>query len=475
MITNMVEATLKNPTMESLVAALQELVSAYKALEAKCEKLEQENERLRRQLNNNSQNSSKPSSMDQKPTKAVNTYNSRKKSNNNKGAQKGHSGKNLSKEDVKALINSGKVKHQFRTVGVPSDKYDTRYVVDLESSVVVTEIRFFKNSLGISHIPAHLSSPVTYGNGLKSICTLLYSEGVVSNDRIQSIVNSLSNNVLSISAGAVYNFCKSFVSVSKTKYEKIQADVLSAPVVATDATNISIDGLQKYIRNFSTDEVCLYESQSAKSIACMKESAILPQYTGCLVHDHETAMFNFGTLHGECNAHLFRYLQKNSEESGNLWSGKLKRLLSYANKRRCEAIKSCQHFFDQGIIADIETQYDTILSLGEEQNSKTIGSVARKEERALLKRLRKYKDNFLLFIKDFRVPFTNNMSERDLRKCKNRQKMSGGFRDSAGCDMYCKIMSVIETWKREGKNILEQIRNAFDLSLEISYSAPVYL
>ena len=35
--------------------------------------------------------------------------------------------------------------------------------------------------------------------------------------------------------------------------------------------------------------------------------------------------------------------------------------------------------------------------------------------------------NHLLFLHDFRVPFDDNMSERDLRKVKNRQKMAGGL------------------------------------------------
>ena len=35
--------------------------------------------------------------------------------------------------------------------------------------------------------------------------------------------------------------------------------------------------------------------------------------------------------------------------------------------------------------------------------------------------------NHLLFLHDFRVPLDDNMSERDLRKVKNRQKMVGGL------------------------------------------------
>lgn len=30
-----------------------------------------------------------------------------------------------------------------------------------------------------------------------------------------------------------------------------------------------------------------------------------------------------------------------------------------------------------------------------------------------------------MFLHDFEVPYSNNMSERNLRKCKNREKMAG--------------------------------------------------
>ena len=263
---------------------------------------------------------------------------------------------------------------------------------------------------------------------------------------------------------------------SALKYDSIKADIIVEPVIGTEATTVSLDGAQKYIRNFSTDAACLYESQCAKSIACMKESAILPRYSDTLVHNHETTLFHFGEAHGECNAHIFRYLNKNSEESGNSWSTQLKSLLSSANKNRREAIAAGEESFSECMIAaEIDAQYNALLSLENEQNRKTKGYTARKKENALLERLRKYKKNFLLFLRDFQVPFTNNMSERDLRKCKNRQKMAGGFRDTDGCDMYCKIMSIVGTWKREGKNLLNELRKSFEKSLAIPSSVPVYL
>jgi len=75
----------------------------------------------------------------------------------------------------------------------------------------------------------------------------------------------------------------------------------------------------------------------------------------------------------------------------------------------------------------------------------------------LLNRLEKYKKNHLLFLHDFKVPYSNNMSEKDLRICKNREKMAGGSRTEEGWQMYCDIMSAIETVKRKKLNIFQSI------------------
>ena len=86
---------------------------------------------------------------------------------------------------------------------------------------------------------------------------------------------------------------------------------------------------------------------------------------------------------------------------------------------------------------------------------------AKKDELALLNRMEKYSHNHLLFLHDFSVPFDDNISERDLRKAKNRQKMAGGFRKDSGHEMYCDIMSIIETLKKRKMGIIENIKMLF--------------
>ena len=85
----------------------------------------------------------------------------------------------------------------------------------------------------------------------------------------------------------------------------------------------------------------------------------------------------------------------------------------------------------------MKKRYTTCLEKGIEENHSTKHKYAKREEKTLLTRLEKYRENHLLFLKRFEVPFDNNMSERDLRKVKNRPKMAGGFRKEKAQKQSC--------------------------------------
>lgn len=63
----------------------------------------------------------------------------------------------------------------------------------------------------------------------------------------------------------------------------------------------------------------------------------------------------------------------------------------------------------------------------------------------------------LRFLTDPRVPFTNNLAERDGRMMKLRQKISGGFRSDDGAKDFAVVRSVISTAKKQGWDILQTL------------------
>jgi transposase len=76
----------------------------------------------------------------------------------------------------------------------------------------------------------------------------------------------------------------------------------------------------------------------------------------------------------------------------------------------------------------------------------------------LLSRIIRYEDAVLRFMNDIRVPFTNNLAERDLRMVKARQKVSGCFRSFKGAKIYARLRSYISTVKKQGKNVWEALK-----------------
>ncbi len=346
--------------------------------------LRDDNARLKSIINNDSSNTSLPPSTDKKGGKPDNTYNGREKTKRKCGGQKGHKGTTLSKSEAEEKIRNGRCRHEIRHIGdASSGKYVTKYVIDLSVTTVITETRIYASENGKYRIPEEYRSDVTYGANVKALAVSLYSEGVMSNDRIAAFLNAAGNDGLGLSAGSVYGFCKKLASRAGTSILHLENELLNQNVVATDATTVTVNGRQNYVRNFSTENTVIYYAMQKKTIPALKKLDFLKKYTGILVHDHETALYHFGTDHAECNVHLIRYLRKNTEETGHEWSTGMISLLCEMNKARKKRMEQGGTSFPADEINSYGQQYHSLISQGWEENKNTSHKYAKEDVKSV--------------------------------------------------------------------------------------------
>lgn len=435
------------------------LKSEIKTLREENKKLNNEVDRLKSQNNKDSDNSSSPPSSDIKPNRKI--PNNRKSTNNKVGGQTGHKGYYLSKKEVVEKIRNNVFEHKIIDIGKKSDKYISKYILDIKVNVIAKEYRFYQDENGKYNIPKEFKVDVQYGPEIKTLCSTLNTEGIVAINKLTDFVSSISHGKLKISNGSIVNFIKELAVKSKSIMKNFEEEILNALLIHTDATTTRCDNKNMCVRNYSTDKYTLLKATNGKSKKYIDESGILPKYVGALSHDHETLMYNYGKKHAECNVHILRYLTGNYDNTSNNWCKDLSSFLCSLNEYKKELLSKNITSISMQNLEKYSLRYDEIIKKGFEENKKITSKYYAKEERKLLNRLKKYKENHLIFIYDFSMPFDNNLSERELRHVKCKQKISGFFKSKEGLQNYLDIKSLIITCKKQCLDYYTIISNIY--------------
>jgi len=426
--------------IDRLNETIEEVLKKCVELEERVAKLETENERLRKQINNDSNNSSNPPSSDKKAN-APNTYNGRTATEKKTGGQSGHKGKHLSVSAIEAKIGSGQMRREVVNHGEPEGAYISKYVIELKIEAVAIEHRFY----GKAEIPKELRPEVQYGNEIKSVVATLAGQGLVASNRIVDMLSSMTGGAIELSDGTVYNFLSEFNAKAQTTLAAMKTKLLNNTVMNIDETGARVCGKNMTFRNYSDEQRVLYTVNPTKGKQAIEDDGVLPQFVGILVHDHNTVNYNYGMGNAECNVHLIRYLKANSDNTHHDWSDDMLGFLLAVKRSKETALGYGLSGFEQSDIEKYRKRYDEIIKAGFEVSKTNQSRFYQKEEKKLLNRLKKYRDNHLLFALNFAVPFDNNLSERDLRMVKTKGKVSGCFRSLDGAKYFANLMSIIKT------------------------------
>ena len=384
-----------------------------------------------------------------------------------RGGQPGHPGTTLGEDALlrvaSAMAGLG-LAPEWVDVGDPGEAGVTlRYRLGLR---LVPTLRIFRCHGGCP-APVGGHSLVAYDDDLIAACCYLRNECNVTVNRIATLVADGTGGCLRPGWGTVTSFQYRLAEACAASVAHVVEDLLSADVVHTDASYVFKDGKCAYVRNFSTADAVYYVPLDRKSLEALRGVDFLAGYSGILVHDHEVVMYHFGTHHGECIVHVTRYCRKVAADTGNDWPGRLAEMLSEANDRKRELRARGATEMPPEELGAFILRYESIVADGLAQCEGTRHVWARKKEAAFLRRLREYEAQHLLFLTNFDVDWSNNMSERDLRKAKRHSKVTGGFRDDRGMEAYCTTLTVTETMRRRGINVWEGIRRVLETGCDV--------
>lgn len=432
---------------------------------------------LEAQLNQNSRNSHKPPSSD--GYKKPEPKSLRGKSGKSSGGQNGHPGNRLEmREDPDHVqthrpINCEHCGHSLEDVA-PIGVYDRRQVFDLIARIEVTEHRTLSvhcpacRATNRAAFPDTVPYPVQYGPGVKAFFSYGSTYQFLPTERLCEMLADLTGH--QVSEGTVFNTQATLYNILAEYEGRVQNQLQAAPVIHLDESGLRAEGKTHWLHSASTADFTHYTVHPNRGAKGITAGGILPEYTGVAVHDGWTPYWTFGqSRHALCNVHHERELQAVIDNDHQTWAQDLLTHLHTIKATVAEAVTSDRNQLSSNQLAAFTARYREIIQEGLAENPRRTaiqtpgkrGRIKQTKTRNLLERLVQHQEEVLRFMRDFRVPYSNNRAEQDIRMLKVHQKIAGTFRSLDGAKIFCRIRGYISTLKKHGLSVMDNLQCAF--------------
>ena len=300
-----------------------------------------------------------------------------------------------------------------------------------------------------------------YGDNLKALAVDLMYESYNSTDATQNIISSITDNCLEIPRSTLINWSNEAKEKLMPEIENIEDEILNSYYAHFDESQIKVDGKAFNEVCASTGKHTRMWTMKSKKHEDLEKINFFKSFMGVIIKDGTDLYNGFGIAFSQCISHIQRYLKGIYDFISHKGPRMMADFLTKYNEYRKELIQKGIEKFDEKEYNEIMDEYDEIIKIWKKEWMSDKNNPQYDEERKLLSRMEDSdKEQILYFLKDFKVPATNNQAESDQRNIKIKQKI-GKFRSDGGAEIYAIIRSCINTYKKQGINVYSALIKAF--------------
>jgi transposase len=432
------------------------------------ERLEAEVAELRRQLGQNSRNSSKPPSSDSPFAKPA-PRSLRRKSERKPGGQPGHPGSTL------ALVDEPdeRLRHEpgsctgcgAELAGAPEVGMERRQVFDLppmrvqvsEHQLIARRCACGTTTCGTA--PEGVRAPTQYGPRITAIILYLYVGQFLSKKRTAQALAELFGTP--VSEGTVATVTQRAADGLEEFLTQVGDRIAGSEVAGFDETGLRVAGRLHWVHCARTGKYTLITCHPKRGSEGIDAAGVLTRFRGVAVHDAWAPYDSYLDVeHQLCCAHALRELAAVADtaepDADWCWATQAGDALVAIQKLVVEAIASGADALNPDALGEQIQLYRCSVQIGITSTAARSDKVMRKHN-ALARRLLDRQDDYLRFTTDWRIPPDNNGSERDIRMIKLRQKVSGCLRTLTGATQFCAIRSYLSTAAKHGRNFFDTL------------------
>jgi transposase len=409
---------------------------------------------LRRQLGQNSRNSSKPPSSDSPFAKPA-----------PKSLHPGSTLAQVADPDETLRHEPGRCGECGADLAqAPEVGVERRQVFDLPSlRVRVIEHQLITRRCGCGATtcgaaPGEISAAVQYGPRITAVVLYLYVGQFLSKKRTAQALAELFGTP--VGEGTVATMTSRAAGGLEEFLTVVGERIAAAQVAGFDETGLRVAGALHWVHCARTGKYTLITCHPKRGKAGMDAAGVLGRFRGIAVHDAWAPYDTYLDLtHQLCCAHALRELTAVTDTAPKAswcWANQAADALVAMQKLVADAIAAGAKALDPDALATQIQRYHAAAQLGITQTAARSDAVMKKHH-ALARRLLERQDDYLRFTHDWRVPPDNNGSERDIRMIKLRQKVSGCLRTLTGAQQFCAIRSYLSTAAKHGKHFFDTL------------------